>query len=63
REPVVLRGLEGLEQWIHTDPERARKRPFGATVQHGFLTLGYGHRPAVAPLLRLREARSRGSEE
>jgi acyl dehydratase len=70
REPVVLRGLEGLEeragqeigtsswrsveqdgidtfakltgdeQWIHTDPERARNRPFGATVQRGFLTLG-----------------------
>ena len=28
------------EQWIHTDPERARTGPFGATVQHGFLTLG-----------------------
>jgi acyl dehydratase len=32
--------LTGDEQWIHTDPERARTGPFGATVQHGFLTLG-----------------------
>ena len=27
-------------QWIHVDPERARKdSPFGSTVAHGFLTL------------------------
>ena len=27
-------------QWIHTDPERARRdSPFGTTVAHGFLTL------------------------
>ncbi len=32
--------LTGDEQWIHTDPERAKDGPFGATVQHGFLTLG-----------------------
>jgi len=32
--------LTGDEQWIHVDPERARGGPFGATVQHGFLTLG-----------------------
>jgi acyl dehydratase len=32
--------LTGDDQWIHTDPERARDGPFGATVQHGFLTLG-----------------------
>ncbi len=32
--------LTGDEQWIHTDPERAATGPFGATVQHGFLTLG-----------------------
>ena len=32
--------LTGDEQWIHTDPERAKTGPFGATVQHGFLTLG-----------------------
>ena len=29
----------GDRQWIHVDPERARKGPFGATVAHGFLTL------------------------
>ena len=32
--------LTGDEQWIHTDPARAADGPFGATVQHGFLTLG-----------------------
>ena len=27
-------------QWIHLDPERARKdSPYGATIAHGFLTL------------------------
>ena len=26
-------------QWIHVDPERARKSPFGTTIAHGFLTL------------------------
>ena len=26
-------------QWIHIDPERAAKGPFGAPVAHGFLTL------------------------
>ncbi|MEW6645252.1 MAG: MaoC family dehydratase [Pseudomonadota bacterium] len=25
-------------QWIHVDPERARKGPFGSTVAHGYLT-------------------------
>ena len=30
----------GDVQWIHTDPERAkRESPYGATVAHGFLTL------------------------
>ena len=32
--------LTGDEQWIHVDPDRAAGGPFGATVQHGFLTLG-----------------------
>jgi acyl dehydratase len=32
--------LSGDEQWIHVDPDRAKTGPFGATVQHGFLTLG-----------------------
>jgi acyl dehydratase len=26
-------------QWIHVDPERASKSPFGGTIAHGFLTL------------------------
>ena len=26
-------------QWIHVDPERAKKSPFGTTIAHGYLTL------------------------
>jgi acyl dehydratase len=26
-------------QWIHVDPERAAKGPFGTTIAHGFMTL------------------------
>lgn len=26
-------------QWIHVDPERSAKGPFGATIAHGYLTL------------------------
>jgi acyl dehydratase len=26
-------------QWIHVDPERAKRGPFGAPIAHGFLTL------------------------
>lgn len=29
----------GDHQWIHVDPERAKKGPFGATIAHGYLTL------------------------
>lgn len=30
----------GDRQWIHTDPERARREsPYGATIAHGYLTL------------------------
>jgi len=28
----------GDHQWIHVDPERAKKGPFGATIAHGYLT-------------------------
>jgi len=36
----------GDEQWIHTDPERARAdSPFGGTIAHGYLTL------SLAPML------------
>jgi len=29
----------GDHQWIHTDPERAAKGPYGTTIAHGYLTL------------------------
>lgn len=30
----------GDRQWIHTDPQRARREsPFGATIAHGYLTM------------------------
>jgi acyl dehydratase len=29
----------GDHQWIHVDPEKAAKGPFGAPVAHGYLTL------------------------
>ena len=29
----------GDEQWLHTDPARAARGPFGRTVAHGLLTL------------------------
>jgi acyl dehydratase len=29
----------GDHQWIHVDPDRAAKGPFGRTIAHGFLTL------------------------
>src|SRR6185295_15396139 len=29
----------GDHQWIHVDPERAAKGPFGVPIAHGFLTL------------------------
>lgn len=29
----------GDHQWIHVDPERAVKGPFGGPIAHGFLTL------------------------
>lgn len=31
--------VTGDDQWIHTDPERARDGPFGVTIAHGYLTL------------------------
>lgn len=32
--------IAGDRQWIHVDPERARREsPYGATIAHGFLTL------------------------
>jgi len=31
--------VSGDHQWIHVDPERAARSPFGGTIAHGFLTL------------------------
>jgi acyl dehydratase len=31
--------LTGDRQWIHVDPDRAAKGPFGTTVAHGFFTV------------------------
>jgi acyl dehydratase len=28
----------GDQQWIHVDPERAKRGPFGKTIAHGYLT-------------------------
>jgi len=37
----------GDHQWIHCDPERARREsPFGTTIAHGFFTLSLG--PALS---------------
>jgi len=37
----------GDYQWIHCDPERARREsPFGTTIAHGFFTLSLG--PALS---------------
>jgi acyl dehydratase len=37
----------GDDQWIHTDPEKARTGPYGATIAHGYLTLSL-----LAPLMK-----------
>ncbi|MBA3303617.1 MAG: MaoC family dehydratase [Actinomycetota bacterium] len=38
----------GDHQWIHVDPERARKEsPFGGPIAHGYLTLSLA--PALLP--------------
>ena len=38
----------GDHQWIHVDPERAKKEsPFGGPIAHGYLTLSLG--PVLAP--------------
>jgi acyl dehydratase len=34
--------VTGDDQWIHIDPERARREsPYGTTIAHGFLTLSF----------------------
>jgi acyl dehydratase len=43
----------GDHQWIHVDPEKAARGPFGKTIAHGFLTLShipfFGYQGAVSP--------------
>ena len=38
-------------QFIHTDPEAARRTPFGGTVAHGFLTLSLLSQMATGVML------------
>jgi acyl dehydratase len=46
----------GDDQWIHTDPERARREsPFGTTIAHGHLTL------SLAPLLLSQSVEVKGA--
>lgn len=38
----VFAEITGNKQWIHTNPERARREsPYGNTIAHGFLTLSF----------------------
>ena len=36
--------VTGDDQWIHTDPERAKETPFGGTIAHGYYTLSLAPR-------------------
>jgi acyl dehydratase len=46
----------GDHQWIHVDPEKAAKGPFGTTVAHGYLTL------ALVPMLASEVSRVDGAK-
>lgn len=47
----------GDDQWIHTDPERAkRESPFGGTIAHGHLTLSLAPR-LLRDILEVKGAR------
>jgi acyl dehydratase len=48
----------GDDQWIHTDPERAKDGPFGTTIAHGYLTLALLI-PMWTEILDVREARTK----
>lgn len=48
----------GDDQWIHTDPGRARTGPFGTTIAHGYLTLALLI-PMWTEILDVREARTK----
>lgn len=43
----------GDHQWIHVDPERAARGPFGTTIAHGYLTLSL--LPVLVPQIVLVE--------
>ena len=44
----------GDHQWIHVDPDRAARGPFGSTVAHGYLTL------AMVPMMTWETMRIEG---
>jgi acyl dehydratase len=46
----------GDHQWIHVDPEKAAKGPFGTTVAHGYLSLSMIP-GLLSQLLRVTDAR------
>jgi acyl dehydratase len=48
----------GDQQWIHTDPERAKDGPFGGTIAHGYLTLSLLI-PMWSELLEVREVQTK----
>lgn len=48
----------GDDQWIHTDPSRAKAGPFGTTIAHGYLTLSLLI-PMWTEILDVREARTK----
>jgi len=49
--------VTGDDQWIHTDPERARREsPFGGTIAHGHLTLSLAPR-LLRDILEVKGAR------
>ena len=48
---VLFAEATGDHQWIHVDPERAKKEsPFGGPIAHGYLTLSLG--PRLAPEIK-----------
>lgn len=53
-------GVTGDRQYIHVDPERAARTPFGGTIAHGFLLLSLlpqlheaCERPSAGPTLSM----------
>jgi len=58
--------LTGDRQFLHTDPARAARGPYGGTVAHGFLTLSLLTRmraEAVAPVEGLRASINYGFDK